>query len=164
MEKTTQRLIAEILDDEIRGRAYGVTRIARQLHVTTRTIDRWCSEESTPSAADLLNLLGAMMVGEPERAIRTASRLLRLVKLDAHRAEPIEPTVGDAIEEAADVTETAAALQHVVRESRRDGVVSAEERTRIVNAARRVERETHEVVAVVASLATAERSLALGGM
>lgn len=161
MAKTVERRIAEILDDELRARAYGVTRLAGQLGCSPRTIDRWASEETTPSAADLLRLLRVVVEAEPERGLRLASRLLQLAGLEAHRAPSPEPHAGDAREEAADVTEAAAALQHDVREALRDGAIDAAEQARIANAAGRVVREACEVRSVAHACGTPEQSLPL---
>lgn len=160
MAKTIERQIAEVLDDEIRARAYGVTRLAGELGCATRTIDRWCSEETTPSSADLLRLLAAVGRSDPERALRIASRFLRLAGLEAHRAPREEPRPGDAHAESCDVVEAAADLERAVRHAAEDGVIAADEQARIANAALRVVREASEVPAVAAAVGTPELALA----
>lgn len=160
--KTTHRRIAEILDRHIRGREYGVTRLAGQLGISPRTVDRWCSDESTPTAADLLEILRAVCLHQPERGLRLADEVLGLVGLWCYSAPPVEARPGDAHGESCDVVEAAADLEREARNAARDGQLSAAEQARIANAARRVVRESLEVPAVALAAGTSERELALG--
>lgn len=162
MQKTMNRRIAEALDRHIRGREYGVTRLAGQLDVTPRTVDRWASDETPVSAADLLDILREVTAHDPARGMRLADELLGLVGLWCYRAPAVEPRPGDAHTESCHVVEAAADLERTTREAARDGEISAAEQARIANAARLVVREAHEVPAVASAVGTPERTLALG--
>ncbi len=161
MAETYTRRVARALDRNIRGRAYGVTRLAEQMGVAPRTIDRWCADETAPSAADLLHLVSCMAQEDITRALALLDDLFAIAGFAAHRAPPTTPHLGDAREEAADVTEAAAELQHEVRDATRDGAIDAAEQARIANATRHVQREAAEVPGVVQALGTLERSLAI---
>jgi hypothetical protein len=137
MAETFTRRVARALDRNIRGRAYGVTRLADQMGVAPRTIDRWCADETALSAADLLRLVSCVAAEDPARANALLDDLLGIAGFAAHRAPAPAPQLGDAREEAAD--EAAADLQHEVRDATRDGAIDAEEGARIRNAARRVQ-------------------------
>jgi hypothetical protein len=159
MAKTYERRVAEALDRTIRGRAYGVTRLAKQMEVAPRTIDRWCADEVSPTAGQLLQIVECIATVEPAKALALLDDLLGCPGFAAHKAFGAETKVGDAREEAADVTEAAAELQHEVREATKDGAIDAAEQARIATAARRVHRETAEVPGVVQALGTLERPL-----
>lgn len=164
MQKTMSRQVAEVLDRHIRGREYGVTRLAGQLNVATRTVDRWCSEESTPSAADLLVLIREVGLHDAARGLRLADDLLGLIGLWVYRA-PAEVT--DAEPLAVDALQLSAAAGHVAAvaaEIDSDGVRSAEEAARLATATVPVIRHAMEVRAEAHAALTAERPLALAGM
>lgn len=163
MQKTMSRQIAEVLDRHIRGREYGVTRLAAQMNVTPRTIDRWAADESSPSASDLLVLLREVGMHDPERGLRLADELLGLVGLWCYRAPAGAP---DADPLSVDALQLAAAAGHVAAvaaEIDADGVRTAEEAARLASATVPVVRHALEVRAEAHATPVAERSFALAG-
>jgi transcriptional regulator with XRE-family HTH domain len=153
MQKTAERFLAEALDAHIRGREYGVTRLARQLGVTPRTIDRWCAGEVEPSGGDVVRILAAIFATEPRRAIALAASLL-----PANQAAALQ--LGAVLSESCDVVEAAADLQHVVRDATQDGEVTPVEHAAIRNAALRVQRETADVPATLAAVPSPQTAFA----
>jgi hypothetical protein len=162
VQKTIERQIAESLDRSIRGREYGVTRLAGQLEVAPRTVDRWCSAESVPTAADLLRLLREVVLHDPERGMRLADEVLGIVGLWVYRAprgeaaRPGDGVTSNTMELTAATGQLAATVQRALADGRLDHV-DAED---IERATVPVLREAHEVRAEAHSVPSPQLDLA----
>lgn len=145
MMKTPERFFAEWVDRYVRAHAFGTTRLARALGVSPRTVDRWAAGECLPDdPVIVIRVLHAVAQGDPAHAVSMAAGLL-----PASKVEAVEP--GAMLGETCDVIDSAAELQHTVREATSDGRVTPLEDAAIRTAALRVQREAADVPAAFAS-------------
>jgi hypothetical protein len=111
----TRFQVAQVLMDHIEGvDGYGSARLAAKLGCATRTVQRWCANETRPYGDELLEVVLAIQEEDPVRAASLWRGISTLVRQEARPAPRPELAAGvedGCLAVAAEAGDVSAALR-----------------------------------------------------
>lgn len=113
----TRRQIASIIDRHVRGEGAPKVAVAEWLDVALRTLDRWASDETRLTAAELIDLVAAVGKEDPIRAAamwRDISALVGQESSPAPRSIPADAIEDKCLAVSAEAGDVSAALRKAV--------------------------------------------------